>query len=177
MITRQVRHGVAIALLVLSRERHRPVAAAGDSCAHRVDVAEHHGDAVCAGSRRSRRRRVHLLPLSRGRRGSAEGRHVPEARCGDDCAAEARPGLRPQGSEQRACATRNAGDQDRSRRSRVVARVFRDHSGDQRGRQCRRAGRASRRRAQCRTRSRQGLGRRADTAKDSDHRRPPHRAR
>ena len=32
-----------------------------------------------------------------GRRGAAEGRHVPEAGCGDDRAAEARPGLRPRG--------------------------------------------------------------------------------
>ena len=46
-------------------------------------------------ARRSRRRRVDVLPLSRGGRGAAEGRHVPEAGCRDDRAAEARPGVRP----------------------------------------------------------------------------------
>ena len=53
------------------------------SRAHRLDVAEHHRDAVRARPRRSRRRRVDLLPVSAAGREAAESRHVSEAGRGD----------------------------------------------------------------------------------------------
>ena len=74
-----MRRLVLVVLLAGRPERRELVAAAGDSCTHRVHVAEHHGDVVCVGARRSGRRRLDLLPLSAGRGDVAEGGDLSEA--------------------------------------------------------------------------------------------------
>ena len=69
--------------------------------AHRLDVAEHHRDAVRA---RPRDRVVAVsryLPLPGAGRRASESRHVPAARCRADCPAPAGPGDRPPEPERR----------------------------------------------------------------------------
>ena len=67
------------------RSRRRP------ACSIVVDVAEHHRDAVCAATRRSRRGGLDVLPLSGQRALASEGRAPSSSRTGNHRSAEAGP--------------------------------------------------------------------------------------
>ena len=114
-------------------ERRELGAAAGDSRAHRVHVPEHHGDVVCAGTRRSRSSAcLDLLPLSAGRA------TLPKVGTFLKPDAETIARLKPDlvfihaGPQHGRRPARQARARDRRRRSRVVVERVCHHPADQR---------------------------------------------
>ena len=112
MVARLVKVAAACAaVLWLSCVFRSDAAASG---ADRVDLAEHHRNALRARARRPRRRRLDLLPVSGGGAAVAEGRQLHAAGHGTDRPASPRPGHRPCRSAQRAAAAVGARHRIRS---------------------------------------------------------------
>ena len=109
-----------------------PLVASRDSIAHRLDVAEHHRDAVRPRARRSCRGRLDVLPVSSRGGDASEGRHVSEAGRRADRRAAAGPGRRPRGVDRPRPAARLApasrSSSSIAARSRACSRRF-DRSG------------------------------------------------